>query len=69
MAVNEYPANTGLHTGHVNLTFYRRGADEGTYGYNSQGRDVKGSVHPFGVGPGAMRVGVFPEPTVYARVH
>ena len=69
VAVNEYPANTGLHTGHVNLTFYRRGADEGTYGYNAQGRDVKGRVHPFGVGPSGMKGGVFAEPNGHAQVH
>ena len=69
VVVNEYPARGPLPSGHVNLTFYFHGADQGTFGRNSQGIDIAGHAHPQGKFGLAMPGGVFKEPNAHALSH
>lgn len=75
VVVNEYPARGPLPSGHINLTFFFHGVDQGTYGRNSQGLDIAGRKHPQGGfdlkgGPALkMSGGVFKEPNANAMSH
>ena len=66
VVVNEFPANVGLHTGHVDLSFYRYGHFEGTFGQNvGGGKPLSGRRAPSWFFPG----GVFVESEAGARQH
>ena len=68
VAVNEYPPGK-LPVGHVNLTFYFHGVDQGTLGRNSQGMDIAGRYHPQKPWLGDIPGGVFKEPDKGAMTH
>ena len=67
VAVNEYHPHGIAPTGHVNVSFYYHGIDQGTYGRNSAGIDLKGKPHPADLLHGAG--GVFIEPIGGAMTH
>lgn len=66
VVVNEY--TTSL-TGHVNVTFLWHGIDQGTFGQNIVGKDIKGVVHKVGRPGISMAGGVFVEPNLGAKRH
>ena len=68
VAVNEYPSGT-WGVGHINITFLDHGVEAGTFGFNSQGRDLKGRFHPQGRLNVRMPGGVFPEAHLHATTH
>lgn len=45
VAINEHPSGR-FNVGHMNATFLDHGIEQGTYGYNSQGHDLAGKLHP-----------------------
>lgn len=45
VAVNEYGPIHSSWVGHLNLTFYFHGIDQGTYGFNVSGTDAAGKAH------------------------
>ena len=45
VAVNEYDPVHSAIVGHTNITFYYHGIDQGTYGFNTAGRDINGKFH------------------------
>jgi hypothetical protein len=69
VAINEYPARGPLPVGHVNITFFWRGRDEGTFGYNSQGVDIAGHHHMQSLVSDNMHGGVFVETERNALIH
>lgn len=68
VAVNEYKP-TGMPVGHLNLSFYYHGLDQGTYGLNSAGRDFSDRVHKGKPGLGKIPGGVFSEDNDGAMTH
>lgn len=74
VAVNEYPSGR-FNVGHMNATFFDHGVDQGTYGFNIQGRDIKGRPHGAGLiwdsrkHQPQMLGGVFKEPHANAMTH
>ena len=69
VAVNEYDPIRAAVVGHVNVTFFWHGVDQGTYGYNIAGNDAAGHVHrrgPYGL---TMPGGTFIEGHVGAYTH
>ena len=70
VVVNEYYGPGRFSPGHMNLSFYRYGRPEGTFGQNQAGFDTKGAWHnarkiPWFTGPG----GVFVEPNDRSQPH
>lgn len=45
VVVNEYYGPGMFSPGHMNITFYRYGRLERTFGQNQEGRDAKGRLH------------------------
>ena len=69
VAVNAYRGLLPLPVGHMNLTFYWYGVDQGTFGYNSTGTDIAGKKHAQSFPSPNMHGGVFVEGNTNAIVH
>ena len=69
VTVNELPPKLPLPSGHINVSFYFYGIDQGTYGLNSAGYDFSGRFHAQKPGLGKIPGGVFKEDNNGAMVH
>ena len=69
VAVNVYRPGPPIFVGHINLTFYYYGVDQGTLGYNSTGVDIAGKHHAQSFPSPNMHGGIFAEPNAHALSH